>query len=333
MRADLLVPPLPNVPLLPQGERIVAHAISLGGHTVHEHDDGDAAGFFHTYDELVACPGATPRKVHLLLPRDYASNTRAYPVVYMNDGHTAFWAGGATSQSWRAQGALSSMQAAGLIPPLIVIAVHPIDRESEYTPQQEGGGAATYGSYLASCLKPFIDGVYRTRPEREHTAIIGSSRGGLSAFYTATRHPEVFGFAGCLSPSFWAVLDDKSDPLPSKEHLVDSRLVSDVQTLLSDRRRRPRLWIDWGLRRDGGDQNAIIEALATARGREMVDILTQSAYRADEAFAYESPTGGHDEASWAARFPSVVAWFAGRQGDEPFSAYPPPAARPHSPSP
>jgi predicted alpha/beta superfamily hydrolase len=44
----------------------------------------------------------------------------------------------------------------------------------------------------------------RTRPGREHSAIVGSSLGGLMAHHALVRHPEVFGFAAILSPAYWA---------------------------------------------------------------------------------------------------------------------------------
>lgn len=39
------------------------------------------------------------------------------------------------------------------------------------------------------------------------TAIIGSSHGGLAAFYIAASYPEKFGIVGAMSSSFGAGLD------------------------------------------------------------------------------------------------------------------------------
>ena len=52
-------------------------------------------------------------------------------------------------------------------------------------------------------LKPWVDEHYRTRPDRLHTGVMGSSMGGLISFYAALKYPQVFGRAGVFSPSLW----------------------------------------------------------------------------------------------------------------------------------
>ncbi len=55
--------------------------------------------------------------------------------------------------------------------------------------------------FIIHDVKPFIDSNYRTMPDRDHTAVIGSSMGGLISFYLIWRYPQVFSKAGCLSTS------------------------------------------------------------------------------------------------------------------------------------
>ena len=50
-------------------------------------------------------------------------------------------------------------------------------------------------------LKPLIDKKYRTLPDRENTAVAGSSMGGLISFMLAWEYPDVFSKAACLSPA------------------------------------------------------------------------------------------------------------------------------------
>jgi predicted alpha/beta superfamily hydrolase len=52
-------------------------------------------------------------------------------------------------------------------------------------------------------LKPTIDSSYRTKPEREFTAIGGGSRCGLFALYAGLREPAVFSKVMALSPAIW----------------------------------------------------------------------------------------------------------------------------------
>ena len=78
--------------------------------------------------------------------------------------------------------------------------------------------------------------------------------------------------------------------------------------LLSDPRRRPRLWLCWGLRRDGGEHNAIVEALATLRGREMAALLVELGYREGvDLWAVEERDAGHEESAWRRRFGLMMA--------------------------
>ncbi len=69
-------------------------------------------------------------------------------------------------------------------------------------PTTKRGGA--FAQFLCDTVVPYIQNNYNVRTDAEHTAVTGSSLGGLEAFYTAMEHPDTFGTAGALSPSFWA---------------------------------------------------------------------------------------------------------------------------------
>lgn len=286
-----------------------ATPFELGGQRGWLHDEGHSAGFFHTYDLLRLPPGGTPHKVHIFLPRGYEAGNERFPVVYMNDGQTAFFSH--EGKTWDVAGVLSKLRAEHAIDPLIVVAIHPFDRAWEYS-HEEGfagerfGGLRGYADFLAGTLKPWVDSHYRTRSEARSTAIVGSSRGGLAAFYTAAVHSAQFGFAGCLSPSFWVGVDTGS----RAGNLQASSLLAQVASGLV---RHPRFWIDWGLVRSGGFHNAWIEERATVRGREMRDLLVRDfGYRSGEdIFTTEDPAGEHNEESWRRRLPEVLVAFAG----------------------
>lgn len=57
--------------------------------------------------------------------------------------------------------------------------------------------------FFTNELKPLIDSLFNTIPDREHTAVGGSSMGGIFAFYGAIYKPETFGFSLCYSPAFF----------------------------------------------------------------------------------------------------------------------------------
>ena len=286
-----------------------------------QHDEGRPSGIFHTYDALNLGDGG--RKVHVFLPRTIQG---PLPVAYMHDGDTALWPGGVAGQTWDAAGVLDRMGASR--PGLMLVAIHSPDRNAEYTHadwaqgQRPWGHLPLYTAYLADRLKPFIDAAYPTRPEPRHTAVIGSSHGGLASFWQATRRPDRFGFAGCLSPSFFTGIDRLEPDGARPVALADAPLLTPVASLLADVQRRPRLWLDWGLVRTGGRHNAVVEALATARGREMAALLTDvygytrqslspgEAPSAAELWVQEDPHGEHSERSWQRRLPGVLRAFA-----------------------
>ena len=72
-------------------------------------------------------------------------------------------------------------------------------RLAEYSPYDfvwqeydiKGRGKA-YLDWMVQELKPLIDAKYPTLPDRENTAIGGSSMGGLMSLYGVTAHNETF---------------------------------------------------------------------------------------------------------------------------------------------
>lgn len=302
----------------------MAEQFIIGGQECWFYDRGHWGGFFHTYNHFqVAEPQETPRRIHIFLPRNYEVSSERYPVVYMNDGDTAFFPGGAYGKTWNIAERLSRLYLSYHIRRVIVVAVCPIDRDREYTHApnwgSNWGGLDTYASYLAQSVKGFVDAHYRTLPEPENTLVVGASHGGLAAFYTATLHPDRFGGVAALSPSFWVGLDSICDPSlfqlfgPSSASLESSSLMDLASKNLGDFSRRLKIYLDWGLVREGGHHNESIEERATARGREMRDLLIRNfGYRENEdLFVVEDPFGQHTEESWSERMENVFKLFFG----------------------
>src|SRR5262249_20224624 len=63
-----------------------------------------------------------------------------------------------------------------------------------------------YLKFMVEELKPFIDRIYRTKPDRGSTFIMGSSAGALISLYAVCEYPDVFGGAGCVS-THWPIGD------------------------------------------------------------------------------------------------------------------------------
>lgn len=181
-----------------------------------------------------------PRNVNVWLPPGYADDVdTGYPVIYMHDGQNLFHSTTANiGVDWGMDGALSGLIRGRGIPEVIVVGIWcTTERTREYMPEKafktpegrlarpgfvnrQGGEPLSeeYLRFIIEELKPLIDTRYRTEPDREHTYVMGSSRGGLISLYALCEYPEVFAGAGCLS-THWpagegAVLTYLSAALP-----------------------------------------------------------------------------------------------------------------------
>ncbi len=173
---------------------------------------------------------------------------------------------------------------------LVVVGVHTdVDRVARLSPvkdPEDGGGAGQ--AFLKALIGPVREQIaanYRIFYDREHTSIMGSSMGGLFAFFAAWSRSPIFGKAACLSSSFWW-----SDRWP----------VRWVQAGKAPAE-RPTLYIDSGasLDPDEADVNARDGFHHT---RSMFRALVNHGYEPGKDLHRLVFTGaGHDAASWASR--------------------------------
>ncbi len=224
------------------------------------------------------------RPVDVYLPDGYDAGRRRYPVVYLQDGQNlsdptiAF--GGNT---WRLEDGLGWLASRGLEP--IVVGVHNTGerRLAEYSPfadPKHGGGAGDrYVIFLAGTVKPRIDQMFRTHPDRDSTVIGGSSMGGLISLYALFRRPSPFGHAIVMSPSIW---------FGGREVL---RYVERARPV------RGRLYLDVGT----------AEGAETVRDtRALARILRAKGAKRDTFKFVEAQGHKHRESDWAWRLPSAL---------------------------
>lgn len=149
------------------------------------------------------------RKIWLYLPDDYSTAlNKHYPVIYMQDGQNVFDDSTSYAGEWEVDETLHELQMNGNYG-AIVIAIengggYRIDEYSPYVNASYGGGQGDeYCAFIVNTLKPYVDANYRTLPQRNFTAVAGSSMGALISFYAGMKYPEVFSKIGVFSPSFW----------------------------------------------------------------------------------------------------------------------------------
>lgn len=235
-----------------------------------------------------------PREVQVWLPPGYADQPeRRYPVLYLHDGQNVFDAQSAGAE-WQADEAAQQGVLAGVLQPMIIVAVASTDnRTHDYTPWPRarnlhdffnpgafsgGGGGPGYARYLVQELKPAIDARYRTLAGREHTAVGGSSLGGLVTMWLLIEHGTTFGAGLVVSPSVWW----------ADEAIV--RVVRQAPAGLP----APRIWLDMGTAEGPG---------AVPAARRLRDALRARGW----PLQYQEAEGAaHTEAAWAQRFPAML---------------------------
>lgn len=226
------------------------------------------------------------RRLWVYLPVGYEKSARKYPVLYMHDGQNLFDDATSGYGEWGIDEFMAQVPSAQQC---IIIGIdHGGDhRIAEYSPYDSKYGKAEGGAYLdfiVKTLKPYIDAHYRTRPDVNHTAIAGSSMGGLISLYAALKYPKVFGNAGVFSPSLW--LDAQMYPFAESKKITrtgfyfacgdaeSDSMVSDMQKMITV------------VRKDG-----------VSEANSPVVIV---------------PGASHNEKQWQGEFPAFYQWLVGR---------------------
>ncbi len=158
-------------------------------------------GTIHTYSNW-EYSDLLPRDVLVWLPDIYFSDTTKYfPVIYAHDAQNLFDSKTAFSGvEWRADEITDSLINENIIEPIIVVGLtSTLKRREEYSYLPEG---KKYMKFIINKVKPFIDNNYRTLSDRENTASLGASMGGLISFILAWEYNDVFSKAACFSPAF-----------------------------------------------------------------------------------------------------------------------------------
>ena len=131
-----------------------------------------------------------------------------------------------------------------------------------------------------------IDNTFRTLPDRQHTGLMGSSMGGGVSLYALFPRPDIFGFAGLMSPAFWWS-EGTFLPWAASLPFVGGRIYMDVGD--NESREIP-----------GQKEVYLNDAIA------MNALLRDKGYT-DETLRFIVEAGGsHEESAWARRLPEAL---------------------------
>ena len=134
------------------------------------------------------------RNMSIYLPDDYARSETKYPVLYLLDGGTHLQ---------HASAAADYLSTRGLIPDIIVVAIHNVDRTRDFSPVHveaapTTGGAEKFLGFLSKELVPGVDESYRTAG---FNILLGHSFGGTFAGYALLAEPDLFDAYLAVSPA------------------------------------------------------------------------------------------------------------------------------------
>lgn len=237
------------------------------------------------------------RDIFVYLPPSYGMGQHRYPVLYMHDGQNLFDQASSFAGEWRVDETMQKLSREGKEAIVVGIPNKEGQRLSEYSPFADRfhgpGRGDDYLDFIVETVKPLVDGDFRTLPGRAHTAMIGSSMGGLITLYALFRNNDVFSRAGVMSPSFW---------------YADQAIFRYV-------RQAPyvpgKIYLDVGTREYGGSP---VEKEARRRSRRhyasvrrMKRMLVKKGYRPwRDLCAIEDRGAGHQERAWARRLPGAL---------------------------
>ena len=229
-------------------------------------------------------PGFKPRHVRVYLPRKYTPE-RPWFGLWMFDGQNLFGDEGSFSGGWHLHEAVEGLARSRRPVPVVIGIDHGGEsRIEELNPFEHNGQPGRLGDFLAwvtGTLMPALTAELCLHPGPLGAVIGGSSMGGLAALWSHFHHPEAFGGALVMSPSFWI----------------------NGQAIFADIAAQPdppvsRVYLDAGGREDKGRLLPVVAAMAAH--------LAGRGWDADRLTWRPDARGGHNEASWRRRLPKAL---------------------------
>jgi len=292
---------------------ITAVLLTLYGGLLFSQTPKPASGKIVRYSEF-ASQWIPSRTVDIWLPEGYTPSKK-YAVLYMHDGQMLYDSASTWNhQEWKVDETIQELIKQKKIKDCIVVGIWNagIRRHAEYFPQapyemltkaqQEkmynsyrGNGQSIFSGipissdlylkFITQELKPFVDSHYSTRPERDYTAICGSSMGGLISLYAICEYPEVFGSAACLSTHWPGVFSIQNNPIPAAFFAYLQKKLPEPAS--------HRIYFDYG--------TETLDSMYATLQLQVDQIMKRKGFTAENWVSLSWPGQDHSEKSWSSR--------------------------------
>lgn len=249
----------------------------------------------------VSVPGLRPRRVRIYVPRSF-DPSRPHPALVLFDGQNLFGDEEAYVEGWHFDSIVEKLGSrVGPKPVLIGVDHGESERIRELSPfplidppfrdLADDRRSGQLDLLLAWMIGDLLGGLAAELPLPwlpRTTFVGGSSMGGLAALYAHFAHPQIFGGALAMSPSFW---------------IADRAIFREI----SQHPNPPasRIYLDAGGREDRGRLTPIVRAMA--------DRLRERGWGSDRLYWRYDLMGKHDEASWRRRLPRALRFLLGER--------------------
>ncbi|HDJ8098077.1 TPA: alpha/beta hydrolase, partial [Escherichia coli] len=143
--------------------------------------------------------------------------------------------------------------------------------------------------FIVNTLKNYIDSNFRTFPDRNNTAIAGSSMGAYISLFAAILRQDVFSKVGVFSPALW--FNDSA----MLNFIQENNIVEDLT-----------VYLDVGTQETSGMREDFPEVYISGAEKLCVSLRKQRNVTID----YHLWGGDtHSESAWAKRFPEMLKLF------------------------
>lgn len=247
-------------------------------------------------------PDGYQKPITIWTPNGYdpADTSKTYQVIYLLDGQNQFLGTTNGYGGWVTDKIATCLQNNGHDGFILVGIDNSRNRDRELTPDIgdvipkyasqgfENGTGERFANFVANTVVPYVQANYNVSTDPKDNAIIGSSSGGIEAFYIGMENMDVFGNIGSLSPAY--VLYDEST-----WHTYLSKFD------FSDTDKLPRIYTF-----NGGGDSLEVELLPYAKA--MSQWMASLGYPEDKMTFVCEDTFSHNEYAWRMIMPDIIAW-------------------------